>query len=205
MELVLIRHAEPERVAPGEVDGPVDPGLTSRGVEQARRLARWLAADGVDHVVVSPMRRAVETAAPLVEALGQSAQVDDRITEYDHRADHYIPVEELRVSRDERWLAMIEGRWQEFGADDPDTFRARIVPALEEIVTAHPGERVVVIGHGGVINVYTAHVLELDRLLWADVGYTSITRVAAARTGERSLLTLNETAHLVAVREEVVS
>jgi len=70
-------------------------------------------------------------------------------------------------------------------------------------VTEHPGERVIVVGHGGVINVYTAHVLGLDRFLWADVGYTSITRVAAARTGERSLLTLNETAHLVAVREEV--
>ena len=139
------------------------------------------------------------------EALGRSAQVDDRITEYDHRADHYIPVEELRVSRDERWLAMIEGRWQEFGADDPDVFRRRIVPALEDLVTAHPGERVVMVGHGGVINVYTAQVLGLDRLLWADVGYTSITRVAAARTGERSLLTLNETAHLVAVREEVAS
>ena len=203
MELVLVRHAEPMRVAPGEIDGPVDPGLTTRGADQARRLARWLAADRVDHVVVSPLRRAAETAAPLVEALGASVEIDERITEYDHRADHYIPVEELRENRDERWTAMIEGRWQEFGADDPEAFRARVVPALEDLVTEHPGERVIVVGHGGVINVYTAHVLGLDRFLWADVGYTSITRVAAARTGERSLLTLNETAHLVAVREEV--
>jgi len=204
MQLILVRHAEPVRVAPGEVSGPVDPTLTGRGRAQAERLAGWLAAETVDHVVTSPMRRAVETAAPLAAALGLEPQVDDRISEYDRHADHYIPVEELRVTGDDRWTAMIEGRWQEFGADDPEVFRARVVAALEDTVAAHPGERVVLVGHGGVINVYTAHVLGIDRLLWVDVGYTSITRIAAARSGERSLLTLNETAHLVSVRVEEV-
>ena len=204
MQLILVRHAEPVRVAPGEVSGPVDPPLTGRGRAQAERLAGWLAAETVDHVVTSPMRRAVETAAPLAAALGLEPEVDDRISEYDRHADHYIPVEELRVTGDDRWTAMIEGRWQEFGADDPEVFRARVVAALEDTVAAHPGERVVLVGHGGVINVYTAHVLGIDRLLWVDVGYTSITRIAAARSGERSLLTLNETAHLVSVRVEEV-
>lgn len=205
MELILVRHAEPVRVAPGESDGPVDPPLSEQGRDQARRLARWLAAEPVDHVVTSPMRRAVETAAPLADALGREPEVDDRIGEYDRNADHYIPVEELRVTADERWLAMIEGRWQEFGGDDPEVFRERVVTALEDIVATHSGQRVVVVGHGGVINVYTAGVLGIDRLLWVDVGYTSVTRVAAARSGARSLLTLNETAHLVGVREEVSS
>jgi 2,3-bisphosphoglycerate-dependent phosphoglycerate mutase len=61
--------------------------------------------------------------------------------------------------------------------------------------------------HGGVINVYLAALLGLERHLWFEPGYTSISRVAAARTGERSVVTLNETAHLVAtfdVREEPV-
>ena len=61
--------------------------------------------------------------------------------------------------------------------------------------------------HGGVINVFLAALLGLERHLWFEPGYTSISRVAAARTGERSLVTLNETAHLVAtfdVREEPV-
>lgn len=201
MELVLVRHAEPVRVGPGEADGPVDPPLTERGRVQARRLGRWLAAETIDHVVTSPLRRAVETAAPLATALGLEPEIDPRISEYDHSADHYIPVEELRTTRDERWIAMIEGRWAEFGADDPDEFRRRVVPTLDSIARAHPGERVVVVGHGGVINVYTADVMGIDRLLWVDVGYTSITRVAAARNGVRSLLTLNETGHLLGERE----
>jgi 2,3-bisphosphoglycerate-dependent phosphoglycerate mutase len=201
MELVIIRHAEPVRVAPGEVDGPVDPPLTERGRDQAGRLAAWLHDEPFDEVVTSPLRRAVETAEPLAARLDIEPVVDESMSEYDHRADHYIPVEELRTTQDDRWTAMIEGRWEEFGGEHPDVFRGRVVPALEAIVDRHPGGRVAVIAHGGIVNVYTAHVLGIDRLLWFEPAYTSVTRLAAARTGERSLLSLNETGHLRGKRE----
>jgi probable phosphoglycerate mutase len=55
--------------------------------------------------------------------------------------------------------------------------------------------------HGGVINVFLAHVLGIGRLLWFHPEYTSINRVRAARSGEKSVATVNETAHLVAVRD----
>ena len=63
------------------------------------------------------------------------------------------------------------------------------------------GGRVAAVCHGGVINVYVAALLGLERHLWFEPGYTSISRVAAARTGERSVVTLNETAHLVATMD----
>lgn len=202
MELLLIRHAEPTRVAPGEWgERPVDPPLTAAGTRQAERLGAWLATEGVDHVVSSPLRRALDTAAPLATTLALELEVDELLTEYDARADHYIPVEELRVTRDERWHAMVEGRWEEFGGEAPDVFVARIVPRLDALAAAHRGERVVVICHGGVINVYLADVLGLDRLLWFEPAYTSVSRVRVARTGERSLVTLNETAHLLGARD----
>ncbi len=118
-------------------------------------------------------------------------------------ADHYIPMEELRETKDDRWQAMIEGRWEDYGGENPERFRERIVPKLEGVIDAHPGETVIVVCHGGVINVYLAAILGLSQHLWFDPGYTSITRVRAARSGERSLASLNETAHLYATREEV--
>ncbi|MGZ8734797.1 MAG: histidine phosphatase family protein [Acidimicrobiia bacterium] len=200
MELLLIRHAEPVRIGPGEGDGPADPPLTAAGREQADRLAAWLTPDGVDHVVVSPLLRARETAAPLLTRLGRQPEIDDVLIEYDARADHYIPIEELRETRDERWTAMVEGRWEEFGGEEPATFRARVVPQIDGIAAAHAGERVAVVCHGGVINVYLADVLGIDRLLWFDPAYTSVSRVMISRDGIRSLTTLNETAHLQGVR-----
>jgi probable phosphoglycerate mutase len=200
MELLLIRHAEPVRIGPGESDGPADPALTAAGLAQADRLAAWLEPEGIDHVVTSPLRRARETAAPLVTGIDRHPEVDGALTEYDARSDRYIPTEELRENRDEHWTAMIEGRWEAFGGEEPAAFRGRIVPRIDAIATTHPGERVAVVCHGGVINIYLADVLGIDRLLWFDPAYTSVSRVKVSRTGIRSLVTLNETAHLQGVR-----
>jgi probable phosphoglycerate mutase len=201
VELLLVRHGEPQRIEPGS-GMPADPGLTAAGQRQAERLARWLAADGADAVVSGSLRRARETAAPIAEALGCDLVIDDAITEYDARADHYISVEELRRTDDQRWRAMIDGRGKEFGSESPAAFRARVIPAVDAIIAAHPGRRVVLVGHGGVINVYLAQLLDIDRLLWFEPEYTSVSRIAAARSGVRSLVSLNETGHLVAERKE---
>ena len=201
MDLLLIRHAEPRRVEPGSAAASADPALTDRGRIQAERLARWLASEPIDAVLTSPLRRSRETAEPVARTLGLDVEVVDGLMEYDAHADFYIPVEEMRETRDHRWAAMIEGRWKEFGGEAPDQFRSRIVPSFDAIVERFPGGRVAAVCHGGVINVYVAALLGLDRHLWFEPGYTSISRVAAARTGERSVVTLNETAHLVATRD----
>lgn len=197
----MIRHAEPVRIAPGSSTAPADPALTDRGRAQAARLARWLAREPIDAVLSSPLRRAGETANVVGDALGVDVEVVDGLMEYDAEADSYIPVEEMRETRDHRWRAMVEGRWEELGGEAPDRFRARIVPCVDAVVDRFAGRRVAAVCHGGVINVYLAAVLGLERHLWFEPGYTSISRVAAARTGERSVVTLNETAHLVATMD----
>jgi broad specificity phosphatase PhoE len=202
MDLLLIRHAEPVRIAPGEGGGgPVDPELTPRGRAQAQRLADWLAGEQLDAVVTSPLRRARETAAPVAAAHAIAIEIGPELIEYDAQADHYVPAEELKAEKDARWHAMIEGRWEDFGGEPPDQFRARIVPCLDAIIERSPGRRVAVVCHGGVINVYLAALLGLDRTLWFEPGYTSVSRVVAARSGPRSLVTLNETAHLFGARD----
>jgi probable phosphoglycerate mutase len=197
----MIRHAEPVRIGPGTAAGPADPHLTGRGQVQADRLAAWLAAERIDALLSSPLRRARDTAEPVGRALGLHVEVVDGLMEYDAQSDFYIPVEELRETRDHHWTAMIEGRWDELGGEPPDQFRARIVPCVDAIIERFPGGAVAAVCHGGVINVYLAALLGLERHLWFHPEYTSINRIAAARTGERSVVTLNETAHLVATRD----
>jgi probable phosphoglycerate mutase len=196
VDLVLVRHAEPVTIAAGEVEGPADPPLTAAGVEQAERLAAWLAHERVDALVASPQRRALETAAPVARALGLEVQTVEGLAEYDWRVDHYIPTEQLMRSGDARFQAMLDGRWEEFGGDPPEEFTARVCAAVDDLVARHPGRRVVAVCHGGVINCAVAQVIGLDRLLWFQPAYASIHRIAAARTGARSLVALNETAHL---------
>jgi 2,3-bisphosphoglycerate-dependent phosphoglycerate mutase len=200
VDLIWVRHAEPERVESGS-GVPANPSLTARGVQQAERLADWLAHERVDLVVSSPQRRAVETASPVAHAHGVEIEIVEGLVEYDVQSDHYIPVEELREKKDDRWMAMVEGRWSAFGGEDPDDFRARVGDAIDKIVAANAGRKVVAVCHGGVINVAFASVLGLAQPLWFDPGYTSISRMAAARSGVRSVVSLNERSHLDARRE----
>ena len=194
MELVLIRHAQPVRVDAGSVDGPADPGLSRLGHEQAARLAEWLAPEAPAVVCTSPLRRARETVAPLAAKLGVTAEVVPGVSEYDATSGEYIPIEELRAAKDERW-------WDDAGGVDPRAFQRQVVPAVDALIDRSAGQRVVVVTHGGVLNVYLAHVLGIEQLLWFHPDYTSISRVLASRHGPRSVATVNETAHLCGRRD----
>lgn len=200
MDILWVRHAEPERVESG-TGIPADPPLTSLGRTQAQRLADWLAHERVDAVLSSPQQRALQTASPVAEAHGLTVDIVAGIVEYDVQADHYIPMEELRAAKDERWTAMVEGRWTDFGGEAPEVFTDRVAAAVDEIVGRFAGRKVVAVCHGGVINVALAIVLGVDRPLWFDPMYTSISRMAASRTGIRSIVSVNERAHLEARRE----
>jgi probable phosphoglycerate mutase len=193
MELILVRHAEPVKIV--DADGPADPPLAPRGVQQAERLAAYLREEPIGGVWSSPMLRARETAAPLAAALGIDVVVDTELAEWDREATSYVPIEELKATKDERWVAMIEGNLDTEGVD-LEVFKRGVVQAMEHIITGNPGGSVAVVCHGGVINAYLAHILGIDRPLWFEPKYTSIHRVLASRRGDRSLQALNETAHL---------
>lgn len=163
---------------------------------QAEHMARYLAMERIDALFSSPMRRAVETAAPLAAATGLTPTIVDDVAEWDRHASTYIPAEELKASGAENWLEQLNG--DDMGDDEVAAFHDRVIGALEEIVRTNPGKTVAVVCHGGVINAYIAHVmglpLELPGALYPN--YTSLHRFAAASSGERSVLALNETAHL---------
>jgi len=194
VEIVLVRHGLPLRV---ELEtGIADPELAAEGHEQAAKMAAYLGVEDVEAVYVSPLRRALETARPLCKLLGLEAVVSEGVAEFDRNSREYVPVEELRATNDPRWEKLLRGEWD--GVDeDPSIFKARVVATVEDMIARHPGGRVVVVCHGGVINQYLAHVLGIE----THVGffypkYTSIHRVMAARSGQRSIVSINEASHL---------
>ncbi len=194
MELLIIRHGLPVRRELTE--GVADPELAPEGHEQAARLARYLESEQIDAIYASPMARAKETAVPLAEAFGMEIAISPGVAEWDQNSPEYVPVEELRAANDPRWQAMLDGEWS---SDESEAdFRARVLDAVETIVNDHKGQRVAVVCHGGIINGYLSHVLGLGEFArgFFYPNYTSINRVAAASSGERSIVTVNETSHL---------
>lgn len=194
MELIIVRHGLPQRVQ--RETGAADPELAPEGHEQARRLAHYLISEQIDAIYASPLHRARQTAEPLAEMLGIAPTVVEDIAEFDRHASEYIPLEELKAANDPRWHALMAGEWEDHG-ESPEQFRSRVVGAFEEMISEHGSQRVVAVCHGGVINQYLAHVLGIvTNIGFFYPAYTSIHRVSASRGGVRSVLSLNETAHL---------
>ncbi len=194
MHLLLIRHALPIRVDGG--DGPADPVLSEEGLAQAAALGEWLADEHVDAIWTSPMARARQTAAPIEAAFGIEAVVDAGLREFDAEESYYIPMEELRASDDPRWAELVA----RLGSPEQFAFRDEASAAVERIVRDNPGRTVAVVCHGGVINAYLSTVLHIERPLFFEPTYTSISRVVAASSGVRSLVSVNEIPHLPDLR-----
>ena len=91
MELVLVRHGQPEWVRDGL--NVVDPPLTELGRRQASALAQAMTGEALDEVLVSPLLRARQTAAPVLEALGRTEDIDMWLEEIRDPKWHGTPAE----------------------------------------------------------------------------------------------------------------
>ena len=193
----MIRHARPVRDEAPE-GGSADPDLADIGRLQAQAAADFLGDEGIDHIVSSSMKRAVQTAAPLAERLGLGIETLDDLRESDHRSRIYVPAEEF--SRDDPATA----HYYDSDADLSETifsdgyegFRTRVERGFEHVIRANRSRTVAVFCHGMVTGVYLQILLGIDDPLSLLVDYCGITRVAASSTGVRTVRSVNETHHV---------
>ena len=195
-ELLLIRHAEAEHPQPATVVEvkDVDMSLTERGRAQAHRLAERVAVRKPNAVYSSPLKRAMQTAAPIGDAAGLTVLADERLREVEIANVGPVSLQDLAE------IAIAHGGWSHLPGTEPSaSVRSRMSETLADIVRSHPGERVAVVSHAGTINAYLSAILNLDKDFFFPAGNTSIT-VVRARDSRRLIVTVNDTAHLEGMR-----
>lgn len=181
MEIVLVRHAEPEWARDGlSIDNP---RLTDRGHDQARRLADRLAHESFDAVYVSPMVRARETAAPLVATLAiDDPPIEDWLEELRMPDWTGTPSDEVEELFRQAAARPVEEHWD--GMAGGETFRdfhERVTKGIDATladlgVTPHPDpplwevddptKRVLFVAHAGTNATIMGHLLGIDPTPW---------------------------------------
>jgi broad specificity phosphatase PhoE len=192
MQLVFVRHAMPDTVAPRD---PYDPQLSAHGAAQADATARVLGRHRVDAIYSSPTTRTLETAGALARLVQLDVDTVPALREFNTGSGEYVAVEELRRRDDPRWHALQRGELYDCPVS-ADALRLTIGDAVEAIVGRHPRSTAVVFTHAGVINLYLGHLLGITRPIWTAAGHAAISRVLADRSGRRTVLSLNEATHL---------
>lgn len=198
MEIVLIRHGEPEWTRDGLAI--VDPPLTERGRRQAELLAATLAEERFDEVLVSPLVRARQTAAPLLDALGVAEVIDPWLEEIRDPMWHGSPAERAAEAYAEMRTRLSHDRWRGLdGGESVRDFVARIHRGATTFLAgrgvaraesdlpvwqiSEPGRRIALVAHAGTNSVTICHLLGLQPTPWEwdrfVLGHSSVSRLEA--------------------------
>lgn len=224
IEIVLVRHAEPDWEPGGRaVDEPV---LTDRGLRQAECVVDALGEERFDHIYVSPLPRAQQTAAPLLARLGNAAKTEPWLAEFG------LPSLEGRTSEEvqrffERAMRRDMDQWWEAlpGGEAFRDFCGRIDGGLREVLARHgiqEGEdgghriwqaaetdlRLLIVAHQGTNAVIVSHLLGGEPLPWTWLGFRNchagISRLHTLRAASGSIWALdylNRVTHLAPIGE----
>jgi alpha-ribazole phosphatase len=159
--LVLIRHAEPDESMRGRSYGRLDVPLSPAGRAQATAIAETLRDARLDAIFASPLRRAIDTAAPLAEARRLTVVTHDGLRELDFGALEGLTFDDIARERPELYESwMTDPTETQF--PDGESFAdlsERALAAAAEIRSEH--ERAAIVAHGGVTRAILVDALQM--------------------------------------------
>ena len=179
--------------------GGADPELTDLGVRQAKAAASRLAADRVDLVVSSPMRRARQTAAVVGESLRLPVSVAEGFAESAFGEWEGLTFAEVRDAWPDRLLAWLEDpAVAPPGGESLKAVGERVAAARTELLETYVGRTVLVVSHVTPIKLMVLAALDapLRALHRMDMVPASLTELRWYDEGMASMLRFNDSGHL---------
>jgi probable phosphoglycerate mutase len=166
----LVRHGATELSAEDAFAGETDVPLSDIGREQLKKLAERLAGEPIAAFYASPLGRTMETARILAAPHGTPVTPKEGLREISH--GHWEGKTRATVEKDyPREYALWEADPFSFAPPDGETgldVTARALPALLQVVAAHPGEQVLVASHKATIRLLIGSLLGFDLRRYRD-------------------------------------
>lgn len=161
--LTLVRHGQTHLNARRMLQGSCDSPLTRTGRAGVRLTARHLATEHFDAAYTSPQGRAVLTAAEIVrEHPDLVLRADEGLREFSF--GHFERRPERDLDTVQPWPELIaqvlDGSHPGLpgGGESGAGFMTRVRDTFDRVLAAHPGEHVLVVGHGLTLGAYLAMV-----------------------------------------------
>ena len=154
--ILLVRHCQSQANAAGRLEGKGDSPLSEAGLEQAKRVAAFVAAQGIGPatLIVSPQSRARATAEAIAALCGWTPSHDHRIREGEFGAMEDISYAELGKHMAENRLTALHD--VAHGGESRDAIAERFWEALSEALAATEGP-LVAVTHGYAIHALVEH------------------------------------------------
>jgi probable phosphoglycerate mutase len=180
-ELVFIRHGETDWNRQQRFQGQIDVPLNATGQTQAQRLASRLATEPPALMISSDLQRAQQTAAPLASAWARQPLLMPGLREQSFGILEGLDVPTIQQQHPDLWRDWLvqQADYTLPGGESTRQFHARVWQTVQELVATHPGQRLLVVTHGGVLDMLwrSARGDALDGLRQCLIPNTGINRL----------------------------
>ncbi|HYF80971.1 MAG TPA: histidine phosphatase family protein [Symbiobacteriaceae bacterium] len=199
MLLYLIRHGQSEGNV-SNFDVP-DGNLTPLGFQQAREVAARLAGEGIDLIISSPLRRALQTADALARRTGVPHEVWQDLCEHrDNEPYRFLGRPGVKALCPD---AICEEDYPEdgfdFGMETPEDAHARTLRMFARLQARFGAEekRVALFAHGGFNAFFMMAAMGRPRVpgCWIEQHNCCVNRIWISPERIR-IISMNETWHL---------
>ncbi len=189
--IIAIRHGETAWNVDTRIQGQLDIELNAKGRWQVHRLAKALAREPISAIYSSHLRRAHDTARAISSATGRALQTHAGLSERGFgvfEGKTFAELEAVWPEQALRWRKR-DPLWAPEGGESLTDLRERITRTASELAARHVGEQIVLVAHGGVMDVLyraaTGQELQaprtwdlgnaaINRLLWTPGGFTLV-------------------------------
>jgi probable phosphoglycerate mutase len=215
-DFLLIRHGETAWNRELRFQGQRDVPLNDLGLEQAQRLKARIAqhlkewqAQGrtPSQTISSDLLRAQQTAHPVADVLGHHCILNAGLREQGYGMFEGLRSPDIQAQNPVAWQ-----RWLDFdadvaveGAETTRAFHARVMATLHTLVSQYAGQHVVVVTHGGVLDMVwrQAQALSLSGPRECDIPNAGINQVTW-RDGALHIQAWADATHLADLPEQPV-
>ncbi|NJM43325.1 MAG: histidine phosphatase family protein [Brachymonas sp.] len=197
--ITAIRHGETAWNVDTRIQGQLDISLNDTGLWQAAQAGASLAGEPIDAIISSDLSRAYQTALAVAKPHGLTVRTDQGLREREFGIFQGRTFAEIEAQLPSQALAWRK-RVPEFapeGGESLIVFRERVRACIQSLVTQFAGQHLVIVSHGGVMDVLYREATGLDLQAprtW-QLGNASINRLLW--NGEHlSLVGWSDTSHL---------
>ncbi len=208
--ILAIRHGETAWNVDTRLQGHLDIPLNETGMLQAQHLARALAGrEDMDAIYASDLSRARSTAEAIGQAVGLRVRTHVGLRERHFglfQGRTFAEVETQLPEHALQWRKRVPDWTPPGGGESLLSLRQRIVDTVDELAARHTGQQIVLVAHGGVLDILyrAATRLDLQAPRTWQLTNTAVNRLLWTPQG-LSLVGWSDTAHLNALAKDETS
>lgn len=158
--LCLVRHGETTWNAEHRLQGHLDIPLNQNGHVQASATARNLASHRFSALYTSDLERARQTAQAVANLCGLTPIINAQLRERHYGAFQGLTYDEARTRFPDDYARFAARDCISPLPGDGESLRAfelRIATVLEALADRHRGEQILIVTHGGVLDIAHRH------------------------------------------------